>query len=614
MKITHYVGGWVQEARPEGTIGWSYHVIDIVAEGKSYKVLMDIGNQPSNAAATQIQNPFEKMDVDAIDLTCISHVHQDHIGNCIRLVKAGYKGPIYMSEMSKFLAKVIFDDALKHEQQEVEEYNRKITKLQQELHEARATIHMHQNDDTPPAQASKHYHGKGEGRSFSINRLFEQKINDILWDYAIKKTAYRRRLKEILTDTSIDERAMLGVIYSIPVHRNHDQEAFIDACIALKRDISNAQHNFHGLEDEDAHHKLKKYNIIERADIYELNNRLAVMEFDENDVLQVLSQIQALPLHEKTAVIPGILDLTLYSAGHITGAVQSVWTVHEDNTEKTFMYTGDIGRSKQPSLTGKPDLPPEPMDYVITESTYAGRTHKDRFGEVAKVIKDLQDAKDICLIPVFALQRMQEVLSVIVEAVHHKKLILNENEKIYCHSPLGYNLTKEYLLHDTTGAYKYCSDRDIIQWIERPEEITKLLNRPGRKIIMCSGGMLERWTIVQYIDQVYSNPDAKIILTGFQVPGTNWYKILHGEFEEPIYLNNKVVKENKAYIGNYPLSGHADHEELRSHLDHLHYKDGAHITMVHGGPARHVLAKDVLSDHPELIINVPDENGLRYEM
>lgn len=52
---------------------------------------MDIGNQPSNAAATQMQNPFEHMDVENIDVTFVSHVHQDHIGNCLRLVKAGYK-------------------------------------------------------------------------------------------------------------------------------------------------------------------------------------------------------------------------------------------------------------------------------------------------------------------------------------------------------------------------------------------------------------------------------------------------------------------------------------------------------------------------------------------
>jgi Cft2 family RNA processing exonuclease len=113
------------------------------------------------------------------------------------------------------------------------------------------------------------------------------------------------------------------------------------------------------------------------------------------------------------------------------------------------MYTGDIGRTRQPSLTGKPDMPTETMDYVITEGTYAGRSHNDRLGEIKKIIHDISEAKDICIVPVFALQRLQDVLSVVVDAVHHGSLKLNGGEKIYCHTPLGYNLTKEYLLHDT---------------------------------------------------------------------------------------------------------------------------------------------------------------------
>ncbi len=612
MKITHYVWWWVQEARPEGTIGGSYHIIDVLAEGKSYKILMDIGNQPSNAAATQMQNPFEHMDVDNIDITFVSHVHQDHIGNCLRLVKAGYKWPIYMSEMSKFLAKVIFDDALKHEKEEVEEYNRKIERLQQELKEARYT--MRADQQAPETRHMSHPHSKWGSRFFSINSMFEGKINDILWDYAIKKTKYRKRLKEILLDASIDEKELLGIIHEIPVHKNQNHENFIDDAIALKREIIHSQHNFHGLAHEDAKHKLQRYGIKDKDDIYALNDRLAVMEFDENDIIQTLNQIIALPLHEKTAIIPGVIDLTFYSAGHIEGAVQSVWTVHEWDMQKTFMYTGDIGRSKQPSLTGKPDMPKETMDYVITEGTYAGRTHNDRLWEVHKIIHDIAEAKDTCLIPVFALQRMQDVLSVIVEAVHNGKLQLWKDEKIYCHSPLGYHITKEYLLHDTHGSYTNCSDRETIQWIERPEEIKKILLKPGRKIIMCSWWMLERWTITQYIDAVHINPDARIILTWFQVPGTNGYKILHGEFEEPVYLNNKVIRENKAYIGNYPLSGHADHDELKSHLTTLHYAPHAQVTMVHGWPARHILAKDVQAVLPNLTINVPDENGITFAM
>jgi hypothetical protein len=274
----------------------------MTTQGKKYKLLMDIGNQPTNADPTVMHNPFEHMDVNSFDIAFISHVHQDHIGNCIRLVKAGYRGPIYMSEMSKFLAKAIFDDALKHEKEEVEEYNRKIERLQQELHEAWYTVRVH--NQAPETRHIKHPHERISGKFFSIEKMYDQKINDILWDFAIKKTKYRRRLKEILLDKEINEKELIGCLHEIPVHKNQSGEAFIDRCIAMKREISDAQHNFHGLQHSDANHKLDRFKIHTKEDIYALSDDLAVMEFDENDVLQALQQIKPLPWKEKTAIIP----------------------------------------------------------------------------------------------------------------------------------------------------------------------------------------------------------------------------------------------------------------------------------------------------------------------
>ena len=119
----------------------------------------------------------------------------------------------------------------------------------------------------------------------------------------------------------------MGIIHEVPVHQNKSSDAFIDRCLALKREILDAQHNFHGLKHDDATHKLNKFKINAKEDIYALSHDLAVMEFDENDILQALQQIETIPLKIKTAVIPGILALTLYSAGHIEGATESVWEV-----------------------------------------------------------------------------------------------------------------------------------------------------------------------------------------------------------------------------------------------------------------------------------------------
>lgn len=613
MKVIHKVGWWIQEARPEGTLTGSYHTVTINTEHDNYKILLDIGSHPSNVANTQITNPFESMDIESINAVLISHVHQDHIGNCIQLVKAGYKGPIYMSEMSKYLARVIFDDALKHERQEIEEYNRKIESLQQELEDARHVIRIHNR--APETRKSKNPRMVLSKRSFSLERMYEDKIYDILRDFAIKKTKYRKRLKEILLDKEINEDDLLWFLREIPVHNNKSEEEFVDRSVSLKREIMWSQENYSGLEYDDAQYKLRKYNIQKLEDIYALNDRLAKMSFTENDVIQVLSQTVWLQLHQKVPVIADNLWLTLYSAGHVEGAVLSVWEAADWDETRTFLYTGDLGRVKQPTLAWVPEIPRENFDYIITEGTYAGRTHNDRMSEVGKIVNDISKTKDLCLLPVFALQRLQDVASMLVDAVHNGQLKLHPNEKIYCHSPLGYNLTQEFLLHDNKGRYKNLTERGIIEWIDNPEEADAIIKKSGRKIVICSGGMLEQGTIAQYIDAAYTNKYASIILTWFQVPGTNGHRLLNGEFQQtPIRMRNKIIKENLSYVANYALSGHADHDELKWFLTSLKYTDRGQITIVHGWPNRHTLAQDIQTVLEKATFNVPDINGISYEM
>jgi len=338
MKFTHYVGGGVQEAHPQGTIGGSYHVITIESEGKQYKMLLDIGNQPSNAGASQMQNPFRHFDIASLHLAFISHTHQDHIGNCIRLVQAGYRGPIYMSEVSKTLAKVIFDDALKHEEEEVKEYNAKIIILQRELHDAWALVHGSGHNTTEAKNTHDNHHDFNHNPHHGVH-AFEEKISDLLRDFRITKTQYRKRLREILVDSSISIDEFIEILRGIHPSRVAAEHAFTEQACGLKQEILTMQHTPSHGDRAEAIYKLRKHNIHHPDDISALREQLTEMEFDENDVMQALEQIKPIALHEKTAVIPGVLDLTLFSAGHVEGAVQSVWDIHEGGETRTFAFT-----------------------------------------------------------------------------------------------------------------------------------------------------------------------------------------------------------------------------------------------------------------------------------
>ncbi len=130
--------------------------------------------------------------------------------------------------------------------------------------------------------------------------------------------------------------------------------------------------------------------------------------------------------------------------------------------------------------------------------------------------------------------------------------------------------------------------------------------------------MLEKGTITQYIDEINEDKHAKIILTGYQVPGTNGYKLLHNDFTEPVRLNNKTISGNQAQMSTYSFSGHGDHDELLSHFFALNLSDPCTLTLVHGGLPRHVLGKDIETtwkndrSDKKLIINIPEKNGETY--
>ncbi len=86
----------------------------------------------------------------------------------------------------------------------------------------------------------------------------------------------------------------------------------------------------------------------------------------------------------------------------------------------------------------------------MMEGTYGDRIHDDREVQTQKLLADIGSSKSIVLLPCFALQRFQEVICMILDAVHTKKLKLGNGEKIYCQSPLAMGITKEFINFDKT--------------------------------------------------------------------------------------------------------------------------------------------------------------------
>ncbi len=291
-------------------------------------ILLDMGARPSNMFDKSVENPLVDIDIPTLDAAFISHVHQDHVGSLIRLTKAGYHGPIYMSEKSKKLARVIFDDMLKHEKEDVAQHNTKVRNLQEELREARFVVRVHMQ--TPETRHMKNPHERISDKYFSIKHLFDSRVDELIWKYKVARKKHEKTIFETMYNRKHDEEITANVLRQVNRDNGFDEEEIVNAFLALKKEILDTQGNFTDLQYQNAKDKLERHHITTKEDIQDLDRRLAIMEFNDNDVMETLGQIKTIPLEKPTDIFPGLLKATFYSAGHVEGSVQTVFTIIND--------------------------------------------------------------------------------------------------------------------------------------------------------------------------------------------------------------------------------------------------------------------------------------------
>ncbi len=276
--------------------------------------------------------------------------------------------------------------------------------------------------------------------------------------------------------------------------------------------------------------------------------------------------------------------VTLFNAGHIPGSAH----ILVDDGETKLLYTGDFKPAKHADERGNPaddeevngtDQPmgqrlvdgstarPE-ADVVITESTYADVTHRERsaveqqFVERAKTT--LWEGGTV-IVPVFAIGRAQELL------------LVCESAGIDCYLD---GMAKEVtqLLRQYPSFVK---DADALQ--RATSNARFVTGRDGQRkriarkntVILTTAGMLGGGPVVSYIPEIRQNPTNKIALTGYQVDGTPGRELLDTGRAE---FDGRVLPVS-AQVEQYNFSAHADREGLGQFL--TSYR-GSTILVNHG--------------------------------
>lgn len=268
-----------------------------------------------------------------------------------------------------------------------------------------------------------------------------------------------------------------------------------------------------------------------------------------------LEYFEVIPFNERKYLNAG-LSFEFRYAGHILGAASV--TVHVGGQKIAF--TGDIGRMND-KIFHPPETLPQ-VDYLVTESTYGNRLHKnsDILDDLEQIINESYGRSGVIIIPAFAVGRAQALMYCLWQLKKQKRI---PDFPMYLNSPMATNvnglLHKHQKLHRLSQAE--CTEMcDIVQYVHTAEESKALNNQKGPMLIISASGMLAGGRVLHHLKTFAPYEQNTILLTGFQAAGTRGEALQHGADEIKIHGQYVPVKAHVKVLDN--MSAHADYSEI----------------------------------------------------
>lgn len=321
---------------------------------------------------------------------------------------------------------------------------------------------------------------------------------------------------------------------------------------------------------------------------------------------RLLGLIQTIPLEEEFTPVPGT-RARLWNAGHILGAA----SVEVITGGVNLLFSGDLGpehKSFHLDPTG-----PRGIDHLFCECTYGDRerelvTIEDRRKLLEAEVKNALAKGGNLIIPVFALERTQELLFDLATLMNRERLA---QTPVFIDSPLASRATAVFQHHrrdledvGETEIFRHPS----FHFVESVEASMHLKAMSGA-IILAASGMCEGGRIRYHLVDNLPRSDSTILFVGYQAQGTLGRAILEGAKRVRISGRDVAVRAEIRRIDSY--SAHADRVELIKWIDERRPLHGS-LFLIHGEPAATQSLRTALADRLPSIIE--PEIGERYEL
>ncbi len=260
--------------------------------------------------------------------------------------------------------------------------------------------------------------------------------------------------------------------------------------------------------------------------------------------------------------IPG-LRARWWNAGHMLGSASI--EMEFENPRMRVIVSGDIGPDLGP-IQRDPEGPTEGADHIFVESTYGDEDRVEiapqaRRAEMAKLVQAASRQGGALLIPVFAVERAQEVVLDLVTLMRGGQAPMAD---IHLDSPLASRATRIFekhaaMLEDGAAMRAALTDHHV-HHVEDWQQSAQLSRQEGFRIILAGSGMCEAGRIRAHLKAKLWDTRTIVAMVGFQAQGTLGRLLLDGADRvriqgEPIRVGARVTK-----VEGY--SGHADGPEL----------------------------------------------------
>lgn len=361
------------------------------------------------------------------------------------------------------------------------------------------------------------------------------------------------------------------------------------------------------IQEEDALYKQKRHMKENRKGPHPV-----VPLFTKEDAEKVFPMFRPVSYCKPVEAGPGV-ECTFYDAGHVLGSsFIEIVLKKKDHRDKRLLFSGDLGRAGRPILEDPSffDMSDRPVDALVIESTYGDRQSKpveDVNDQLSEAIKRTIDRGGKVIMPVFAVERAQEVLYRLHILVEEGRI--PSNIPIYLDSPMAVEATMIFKNHSE------CFDKDAFERYQRgekleglhllrtPDESRTLNTMGGPAIIMSSAGMCNAGRIKHHLANHIGNKKNMILFLGYQAYGTLGRQIVGGAKAVRIFGEMRKVKAEIESVQG--ISGHADQKELLEWFSAIS-PPPKEVFVVHGEEkAARTLANAIKRRAPESEVIVP---------